>query len=394
MAAPPGPFEIREVPFGPMGGVYERDDADAAARVIDAALGNASAGFFPLPEETQFQAALATHEGARHAVAVNSCGTALDLCMMALGVGPGDEVITTPLTFVCTAGCAVARGARVVFADVDLGTLCLDPANVRGRITPRTKAIIPVHFAGHPCDVDAFDAITADTGVPVIYDAAHSVGARLNARAVGGRGKASCYSFQSNKNMTTLGEGGAVTTDDPDFAEAVRQRKTFGYVYGPSLRVASIGFNYRMTKPQLAVGLTQLAKIDRVIARRLEVFRTMHALLEGVEGIIRPAGIDAGHGCHLYVARIDSGRTHVSRSDFLQVMKQRYRVACGNHYPAVWSWDAFAELGYDERSASCPIAARACREVFSLPLFPHTTEDDCRYIAWAVRQSLVESGKR
>src|SRR5688572_19157304 len=131
----------------------------------------------------------------KHAVAVNSCGTALDLCMMALGVGPGDEVITTPLTFVCTATCASARGATVVFADVDPRTLCLDPAKVRAKITPRTKAIIPVHFAGHAADVDGFDAITRDTGVPVVYDAAHAVGTKFKGRPIGGAGKASCYSF-------------------------------------------------------------------------------------------------------------------------------------------------------------------------------------------------------
>ena len=261
-------MEIRDVPFIPMGGIYEQDDLDAAARVISAAV-DGPAGFFPLPEESEFQNALAAHEGARKAIAVNSCGTALDCCMMALGIGPGDEVITTPLTFVCTAGTAVAQKATVVFADIDPATWCLDPAKVREKITPRTKAIIPVHFAGLACDIDAFDAITAETGVPVIYDAAHAVGTKYKGQPIGGRGLASCYSFQSNKNMTCLGEGGAVTSDDDAFAEKVRQLKTFGYVYGgPSVRVASIGFNYRMTKVQCAVGVTQLAKVDRVIADR------------------------------------------------------------------------------------------------------------------------------
>ena len=373
-----------------MGAVYEEDDLRAVAEIMQAAV-QPGGSFFPLPEETSFQEALGTHEGARKAIAVNSCGTALDLCMMALEVGPGDEVITTPLTFVCTAGCAVARGARVVFADVDPGTLCLDPDDVLRRLTPRTRAIIPVHFAGLAADCDRFDSITRESGVPVVYDAAHAVAAKYDDRPIGGRGKASCYSFQSNKNMTTLGEGGAVTSDDEEFAEKVRQLKTFGYVYGKEVRVVSVGFNYRLTKAQAAVGLTQLAKIDRVTETRLRVFRRVDGLLAGVEEIIRPAGIESGHGCHLYVARLDTDKVPFDREAFLQVLKKNYGVSCGNHYPAVWSWDAFAQQGYSESAANCPIAARACGQVFSLPLFPHTTEDDCEYIVWAIKQSLLEA---
>jgi len=167
--------DIRNVPYLALGGAFEQDDIDAALEVMTAAA-EPNGNFFPLPEEPDFQKAFAGHEGAAHAVAFNSCGTALDACMMVLGIGPGDEVITTPLTFVCTATCAVALGAKIVFADIDPGTLCLDPAKARAKITPRTKAIIPVHFAGHAADIDGFEDITRDTGIPVIYDAAHAVG--------------------------------------------------------------------------------------------------------------------------------------------------------------------------------------------------------------------------
>lgn len=380
---------VREIPFGAMGSVYEQDDLDAVASCVQAAA-RPGGSFFPLPEEVDFQESLAKHEGARRAIAVNSCGTALDLCMMALGIGPGDEVITTPLTFVCTAGCAIARGARVVFADVDPVTLCLDPEDVERRISSRTRAILPVHFAGLAADCDRFDSIADQTGIPIVYDAAHAVATRYRGRPIGGRGKASCYSFQSNKNMTTLGEGGAVTSDDEEFGEIVRQLKTFGYVYGKEVRVVSVGFNYRLTKPQAAVGLTQLAKIDRVVSRRLEVFKRVDNLLAEVEEIIRPVGIEAGHSCHLYVARLDTDKVSFDRASFLQVLKQRYKISCGNHYPPVWSWDAFTERGYSESKADCPAAAQACRQVFSLPLFPHTTLEDCEYIAWSVQQSLAE----
>jgi len=384
-------FEIREVPFIPMGSVYEQDDIDAVTRTTAASMEEGQ-GFFPLPEENEFQNAFAEHEGAKKAIAVNSCGTALDCCMMALRIGPGDEVITTPLTFVCTAGTAIARGAKVVFADIGPVTMCLDPTKVRERITEKTKAIVPVHFTGLACDIDGFDRITAETGVPVIYDAAHAVGTRYQGRPIGGRGQASCYSFQSNKNMTCLGEGGAVTTDDEAFAEIVRQKKTFGYVYGPQLRVASIGFNYRMTKPQYAVGITQLGKIDRVIARRQAAMVRMNELLAGVDEIIRPAGHGPGHGSHLYVVRLDTDRVQLTREALMARLKTEYGVGTAIHYTAVWTWDAFAQLGYSEEKADCPIAAKICRQVISLPIFPRTTEEDLQYLAWAVNEAIHDLG--
>jgi dTDP-4-amino-4,6-dideoxygalactose transaminase len=355
---------------------------------VIAAATQENGNFFPLPEENDFQDALAKHEGAKKAIAVNACGTALDLCMMVLGVGAGDEVITTPLTFVCTATCASARGAKVVFADVDERTLCLDPKRVREKITPRTKAIIPVHFAGLAADIDGFDAITRDTGVPVIYDAAHAVGTRYRGEPIGGAGMAACYSFQSNKNMTTLGEGGAVITDDETFAEQVRRKKTFGYVYGSQgVRVVTQGFNYRLTKPQLAVGLTQLAKIDRVNALKREKARRLHRQLEGTAGLILPAGIDDdGHAMHLYIVRV----TDVDRDTFRKHLKERYGVATAVHYPAVWTWEAFENDAIDYDREGCDIAARACGQVVSLPVFPKSSDEDIDYTAYAVKRTLED----
>ena len=385
-------MEKRQVPFVALGGILDQEDLSAATEIIEAARGE-DGSFFPLPHETDFQNALAEHEGAAKAVAVNSCGTALDLCMMALGIGPGDEVITTPLTFVCTAGTAIGQGAGVVFADVDPVTMNLDPASVRERITEKTKAIIPVHFTGLAADIDAFDAITEETGVPVIYDAAHAVGTKHKGQPIGGAGKASCYSFQSNKNMTCLGEGGAVTTNDADFAEVVRQKKTFGYVYGAQLRVVSIGFNYRMTKPQYAVGLTQLKKIDHVITARQERMAKMNKLLEDIEEIILPSGHGSDHGSHLYVIRVDTDKVAFTRDTFRARLKDEYGLATALHYPAVWTWEAFAELSYSEEAANCPIAAKACKQVLTLPIFPRTPEENLEYIAWAIKQSLADLKK-
>jgi len=379
---------ITAVPFLALGGLFEADDVAAANKVVQAASLDGG-NFFPLPEEKQFQDALAAHEGSTHAISVNSCGTALDLCMMALGIKPGDEVITTPLTFVCTATCAAAQGAKVVFADVDPQTLCLSPEATRKKITSRTKAIIPVHFTGLSADIGAFDAISRETGVPVIYDAAHAVGTRYKGNPIGAAGKASCYSFQSNKNITTLGEGGAITSNDPAFAELVRQKKTFGYVYGgPKLRVVTVGFNYRMTKPQLAVGITQIAKAQRVIARKLQNMQTMQRLLQSVPELILPVGVEPGHGAHLYVVRVNSQKTSITRDALAAHLKSSYAVGTAIHYPAVWDWEAMKEVDFDR--TNCEVADRACREVLTLPVFAQSTEAQMRYAAESLKKSLAE----
>ena len=379
-------MEIHAVPFKALGGLYEQDDIGAAMRVITDA-SEPDGSFFPLPEEMDFQNALAAHEGASYAVAVNSCGTALDLCMMTLGIKPGDEVITTPLTFVCTATCAAARGARIVFADIDPVTMNLDPQQVRAKITERTHAIIPVHYTGLASDIDAFDRISEETGIPLIYDAAHAIGALYKGKPVGGRGKAACYSFQSNKNITTLGEGGAVTTNDGEFAETIRQKKTFGYIYGPAPRVVSIGFNYRMTKVQCAVGLTQLAKADRIIAARQQRMVRMNELLADVEDIIRPPGHGPGHGSHLYVARLDTDKVKFTTTELQTRLKEMYQIGTTKHYPVVWSWEVFAEIDHDK--SNCPLAEKAGQQVFSLPIFPDTPFEDLDYMAWALKESLA-----
>lgn len=381
----------RSVPFSALGGLFEQDDVMAANTVI-AAAAEPEGNFFPLPEESDFQTALASHEGAKKAVAVNACGTALDLCMMALGIGPGDEVITTPLTFVCTATCASSRGAKVVFADVDPQTLCLDPQRVREKINNRTKAIIPVHFAGLAADIDGFEAISAENGIPIIYDAAHAAGTKYKGSPIGNAGKASCYSFQSNKNMTTLGEGGAITTDDESFAEVVRQKKTFGYVYGgPTLRVVTQGFNFRMTKPQLAVGLTQIAKLDRVNELKRVIARRLHRQLQGIDGLILPAGIeDDGHAMHLYVVRIDRNVHHFDRTRFRQHLHDAFRIGTSLHYPAVWTWEAFKNDRIEYERDGCDIAVKASEEVVSLPVFPGMSDEDIDYVAHCVHKTIED----
>jgi dTDP-4-amino-4,6-dideoxygalactose transaminase len=383
-------MKIRKVPFQALGGCFEQDDVEAALKVIHAAA-QPGGSFFPLPEEKDFQDALVKHEGALKAIIVNSCGTALDLCMMALEIGEDDEVIVPGQTFICTATCAAAQGAKVVFADVDPQTMCLDPRAAEVKITEYTRAIIPVHFAGHACDVEAFEAISKRHGIPIIYDAAHAISTKYRGKPIGGFGLANCYSFQSNKNMTTLGEGGAVTINNAEFADKIRQMKTFGYVYGAKLRVVSIGFNYRMTKPQAAVGLTQLAKIDRVIAERKKRFLTMNNLLAAVPEVITPVGIDENHACHIYVVRLDLEKLNCDRDMFKKALLDEYQVGAGMHYPAVWTWEAAAKFEYD--NSDCSNTERICNSVITLPVFPKSTDGELEYIAWALKQLIVKNKK-
>jgi len=384
-------MDARRIPFQALGGVFDEDDVQAALGVMRAAA-RPGGNFFPLPEEADLQAAFARHEGAKFAVACNSCGTALDLCMAALKIGPGDEVIVPGLTFVCTATCAALRGAKAVFADVDPETLCLDPRAVERKISGRTKAVIPVHFAGRACDVEAFEKISARHGIPVIYDSAHAVSARWKGEPVGKWGLAGCYSFQSNKNMTTLGEGGAVVTGDAAFAETVRQAKTFGYVYGPALRVVSLGSNYRMTKVQAAVGLTQLAKVDRVIAERRTRSLALMEKLADVEEIILPAGIDGDHGCHLFVIRLVLEKLTCGRDQFREWLQMRCQVGTAVHYPAVWDWEVAGTFDLDK--SDCPYTERICGSVISLPVFPGTSEEDLDWIAESIRRAAAEFRKK
>lgn len=379
-------MEKRTVPWLTLGGLYEEDDLEAVNQILKLQV-NESKGFFRLPEEPDFERAFAEHEGAEYASVMNSCGSAIDLCLMLLGIGEGDEVITTPLTFIATASCVLTKGAKVVFADIDAETYCLDPEDVERKITARTKAIFPVHLAGLAADIDGFEKIKTKYGIPIIYDAAHAVSTKYKGRKIGNAGDLSCYSFHSAKNMCTLGEGGAITTDNKEYHEKFQSLKSFGFVYGAKDDVVIPGFNYRMSKIQSAVGLTQLRKVDRVVRLRQEKMRYLNTLLADTAEIIRPKSLtDDGHACHLNTLRLDETCTNFSRDEFLECLKKDYGVGATVHYPPIWEWKIFRERGYD--GSETPVAAKICRELFNPPVFPKTSEEDLDYMAWAIKEAI------
>ena len=380
----------REIRYPDSGGMIDGDDIQSLTDHLRS-VADGCGSFFPQPEEAIFQRMLAAREGVRNCVAVTSCGTALDACLALLDIGPQDEVITTPLTFIATVTAPLLRGAKVVLADIDDATLNLDPARVRERISSRTRCILPVHFAGLPCDVEAFEMLSRQTGIPVVYDSAHAIGVKIGGRPLASYGLASCYSFQFNKLMTCLGEGGAVMTNDDEFAERVRQLRTFGFVYPDKSTydggdVVSIGTNYQMNKMQYVAGITQLRKLDDVLARRRALLSHLDSVLAGTKGLHLPVGHGASHGSLHYIIRVDRKHTGLDGQALRTTLRDRFGVHTRVHYPPVWTWSIMRSLGYD--GTGCPVAAHICQDLVTLPISPAMSIDDCDYIANALRRCL------
>ena len=379
-------MEKRNLPWYAMGALMDQEDVDIVTKVVSECA-HSPKGYFRLPEEPEFQRQFAAHEGAKFASAVNSAGTGLDLAMWVLDVGPGDEVITTPLTFVCSATCALLRGAKIVFADIDPVTYNLDPKDVEKKITSKTKVIVPVHFGGVPCDIEAYDAISKKYGVKIVYDAAHAVGSKYKGMPIGGFGDMSVYSFQTNKNMTTVGEGGAITTNNEEYHKRLERIKSFGFQYGPVDDVVELGSNFRMTKLQAAAGMVQLKKVDKNNELRNAGMKKLNQLLGDVKEIICPTiPEDCYSSCHLSTYRVDDENSKIVPAKFFSMLKEEYGVGISFHYKPVYSWKIFKEVGYS--SADTPIADTVCRQLFQLPVFAHMTADDYEYIAYAVKHCV------
>ncbi len=320
----------------------------------------------------EFEERFAAWSGTRHAIAVTSGTTALHIALLAHGIGPGDEVITTPFSFIASANCILYAGATPRFADIDPVHYTLDPASVEAQITPATKAIIPVHLFGQPCDMDALAEIADRYGLAIIEDACQAHGAALNGRPVGSWGTA-CYSFYPTKNMTT-GEGGMITTDDAELAERMRVLREHGmrvrYVH------ETLGYNFRMTDLQAAIGIVQLTRVDRWNEQRRQNAAHLSAHLAGVPGVTVPAvRPGATHVFHQYTVGLeDRART----IDALAVAGIGY----GIYYPIpIHKQEVYRERGYD---VTLPVAEAASERVLSLPVHPALSEAELMQIAHVV----------
>lgn len=319
----------------------------------------------------RFEREFARLVGTRHAVATSNGTTALHLALLAHGVGPGDEVITTPFSFIATANAALYVGARPVFADICEDTFNVDPLQIEARITPRTRAIIPVHLYGHPAEMAPILEIAARHGLAVIEDAAQAHGAAIDGRRVGTFGTG-CFSFYATKNVITA-EGGMVTTDDDDIADRLRMLRSHGQRERYQHEI--LGYNFRLTDIQAAIGLAQLARLEELTARRIANADYLSRNLP--DHVVTPkVRLGNRHVFHQYTIRVREGRDEMARR------LREAGVGTGIHYPIpIHQQKLYADLGYQD---SLPVAEQASREVLSLPVHPALSEADLAEVAQAV----------
>lgn len=336
------------------------------------------------PRAKRFEQMMLDYTGGKNAVALNSCTAALFLSLVALGIGEGDEVITTPMTFAATANSIVHTRARPVFVDVIRETMLIDPSLIEKSITPRTRAIMPVHLAGRPCAMDEIMRIAGKHGLFVIGDAAHAIEAQQHGQCVGALGDAGCFSFYATKNVTTA-EGGMVITHDPKLAEKIRIMSLHGMSADAHLRFGSSGYRhydvllpgykFNMTDLQAALGIHQLGRVERAWARRNEIWNYYRSNLAHLP-LILPAEDEPGtrHARHLYTIIVDQKQCGKSRDQVLQALKEE-NIGAGVHYTALHlhSWYR-TKFGF--RAGDFPNAEWIGERTLSLPLSAKLSDTD------------------
>jgi len=329
------------------------------------------------PEVAAFEQAFADYTETAHCVGVNSGTSALHLALRCVGVGPGDEVITTPYTFISTAWAITYVGARPVFVDIHPETRNLDPAGIQARITPRTRSILPVHLYGLPADMDALNEIAAATGIRVVEDAAQAHGARYHGRRVGGLAAIGCFSFYPGKNLGAYGEAGALTTGDPGLAE--RARRLRDHAQSRRYYHDEVGYNYRMDGFQGAVLRVKLERLDRWNRRRAELAARYTAGLAdlALKLPVVPEGLESAW--HLYVIGV------AERDRFRDYLAEEHGIHTAMHYPVCLHEQApYRSLGHGQ--GDFPVAEAMAASAVSLPFFPEMTDAQADTVIGAIRQ--------
>ena len=363
------------IPFLDLKAQYRSVGADIEAAVIYALR---SCNYVLGAPVAEFEAAFAAYCGAEHAVAVSSGTAALHLALLAAGVGPGDEVITVSATFVATAAAVIYCGATPVFVDVDPGTWTMNPRAIAAAVTPRTKAILPVHLHGRLADMEAIGAVARRHGLVVIEDAAQAHGAERDGQRAGTFGAMGCFSFYPGKNLGACGEGGAIVTSDAALAAVLRSLRDWGQE-GKYNHVRH-GFNLRMDAVQGAALGVKLRHLDAWNAGRR---RVAHGYQQGLAGgIRRPAPIGSDHACHVYAIQI------ADRADVQQLLGER-GIATGIHYPVpVHLQPAYADLGYEP--GDLPVTEALAKDWLSLPLYPEMSDADVATVIDAVNLTTID----
>ena len=343
------------------------------------------------PVVERFERAFARYVGTAQAVAVSSGTAALHAAMFALDIRPGDEVIVPAMTFAATANCVVFQGGTPVFADVDPATLLLGPAQVEARLTSRTRAVLAVDYAGQPCDYRSLRGLAGEHGLALVADSAHALGARDRGQRVGSLADLSTFSLHAVKPITT-GEGGMIATDDPGLAERIRRFRNHGFSRDHRQRaeagswfyeMSELGYNYRLTDFQSALGLGQLSKLDGWIARRRQIAAAYDRAFAELPGI-GPLGTRRGasHARHLYVIRLDRELLGADRGEVFAALRGQ-GIGVGVHYIPV-HLHPFYRRRFGTGPGDCPVAEAAYEEILSLPIFPAMTDRDVADVVEAV----------
>ena len=390
------PKAIHELEYG-HGAVYGPEEEAALLDVLHSQAPSCG------PKVKRFEDTFAEFCGVPYGLAVTSGTTGLQLAAIAARLEPGDELITTPLSWISTANAAAVLGAKVVFADVDPRTLNIDPQKVIEKITPRTKAIFVVHLYGQCCDMDPIMEAARERNILVVEDCAHAAGAEYKGRRAGSLGDIGLFSFHQQKNMVTLGEGGMLTTARRDLYERMLSfRSLCCRTYDPKgkylpldearfpmgkrywyLDFDDIGFNYRMTDAQAAVGLAQFAKLEHFNARRIEIANRYCEQLRGIRGLTTPhVSADVKHVFHVYCVLVEP-EFRLSKEDFMWELYTNRRIKVWSHYMPIHLTTAYRKLGHGE--GECPVAEGLFHKYVSLPIHPRMTEETIAYVTESIR---------
>jgi perosamine synthetase len=345
------------------------------------------------PKIDEFEEAFAARVGAKHAVGFSSGTAALHGAVFAAGLKPGDEAVTSPMTFAATANCVLYQGARPVFADVCRDTLNLDPEQVVVCITKKTRAVLPVDYAGHPADLEAILKLADRHGLTVIEDACHALGAWYKGRPTGGIAHMTVFSFHPVKHLTT-GEGGMVTTDRPDFAERLRRFRNHGISTEARQRqktgqwhydMVDLGYNYRLTDVACALGLSQLKRLDENLARRREIAARYTGAFRNLRVIVPPSvRSEVNPAWHLYPIRLNLAEFKVDRAQVFRALRAE-NIGVNVHYVPVHLHSYYREqFGY--QGGEFPIAEQAYEQLISLPMFHGMNDQDVQDVIEAVEK--------
>ena len=335
------------------------------------------------PKIAEFEQTVADYVGAKYAVAISNGTSALHAACFAAGIGPGDEVITTPLTFAASANCVLYCGGTPVFADVDPKTYNIDPEDIQRKITDRTKAIIAVHLAGQPCDMDAIHSIAHEYGLIVIEDGAHALGSVYKGKKVGSLSDMTTFSFHPVKPITT-GEGGMIVTDNEEFYKKMALFRSHGITRDDSMMTRNdgpwfyqqfdLGYNYRITDIQCALGCSQMKKLDRFLARRKEIVARYNEAFADCDNIITPYQLsDTESGWHLYIVQVKN----CDRRQVFEAMREK-GIGVNVHYIPVYMHPYYQEHGYE--NVHCANAEEIYSHIISLPLYPGLTSEQQDYV--------------